>query len=159
MVQLATGSFSSPETSITGISGSYKTLILLVENFYTSGGSGAFMRLNNNTNSIYRSQYIQTGSTSVTANSIESSARWSGGTPTSADTYSRLIAKIDFYALTTSRKTVSLDSYWGDSGSNTSNQGYFSFAETTPAAITSIQIRAGGAETWSAGTYTLYGAN
>jgi hypothetical protein len=159
MVQLATGSLSTNETSITGISGSYKTLILLVEDFHTSGGSGAFMRLNNNTNNIYRSQYITTGGTSVTANSIETSARWSGGTPTASGTYSRFIAKIDFYALTTSRKTVTLDSYWGDSGSNTSNQGYFSFAETTPAAITSIQIRAGGAETWSAGTYTLYGAN
>jgi hypothetical protein len=153
MTSLATGTLSGTTVTISSISGSYKNLVLRVENFYQTGGENLTVRMNGITTSTYNyteGSYI--GNTLATYNDTSFVIT---GMPTTANNYTALTFEVPFYASAISRKGVN----WQFSrSSSTSAAGGFAWGVLPiNAAITSLSIISAGS--FGGGTYTLYGVN
>jgi|LauGreDrversion4_2_1035121.scaffolds.fasta_scaffold408342_2 hypothetical protein len=151
LVQIATGSLSvgNAATNITGIPGTYTDLRLIVRNHETQTAQTSFdFRVNSNTGSLYYSS--DTNSTNSSA-----ATSWNIRNPSPANTPNSVsVITIHNYASTSPR----VGSYiaWGYTGSVYYRMtGTIAFNNST--AITSLNILAGGGESWDGGTYEVWG--
>lgn len=163
MTSIASGSLSGSSLALTSISGSYKNLVLIMRNFYSSVDFDLNCKINSLTAA---GDYSYTFTESVLTN---------GAAPTSLSYYNSTVfgfnnALIDNtdgdntmimwiydYADTTTNKLMEgLEIFKRSTGQRTSYQVYG--ACNTTSAVSAITMTP-SAGTWSAGTYTLYGVN
>jgi hypothetical protein len=155
MTQLATGTLSGTSTSISSIPGSYKDLRLVIYDFYATAIEQIQIRINGDNTTNYLQNPNQTSGASVglTTRMLLSQDIMNGV----ADG----IAVLDFYdyAATTHWKSANaLFNSKYDAGTayqNVNSRG----AWISTAAITSIEINTVNGNSWTNGTYILYGVN
>jgi hypothetical protein len=157
---LANITLGSAQTSVvfSSINGSYRDLVLVCS-FEASPTQEIFVRVNNDSSSIYNSTMAIAGMNTSKYASSQSSQTWfrpSFGTANQDGTKSSLEMQFMDYSQTDKHKTVLAKSY--------ANIAYFSmFAGRWPStsAITSISLFVGGGTwTFSAGsTFALYGVS
>jgi hypothetical protein len=158
--ELATGTLSGATTTISGISGSYKDLILYVYDYVISStGGAAFIRINGSSSSIYYSTgVIMEGSagTAVYTNNGGTSEFFTGygGNTTQQDQHSTFI--FYDYANSTASKNYQYVGTSFNVGSSRYSVKNASGAFQSTSAITSLEIHS-GSNTFTAGTYYLYG--
>jgi hypothetical protein len=153
---LASGSLSGTETSITGIPSGYSSLRLLIVNPKASTNGFIRFRINSNTSSNYSINVskVQTATNSVTTSASE----WNIDTiAESINTFGRIIFDLPGYASTEWHGML----FYTQMGTTTMNEvsngkGAY-YANDT--AITSVQIRLNGTQTFTGGTYQVYGEN
>lgn len=152
MTELATGSLSGVTTTVSGLSGAYKDLIVYVYAFTDGAGNSFNVRLNTDTTTTYRHAKMNTGSTAITAPSA--ATYLSIGDFVSTGNYGLMKITIPFYSTTSAYKHIFATQ-------NTSNQavsvvGYYQ----STSAITSISFGSNGFTTSvTGGTYVVYGVN
>jgi hypothetical protein len=153
MTVLASGSLSGTEVSLTSISGSYNNLQLIIKGFNPSASDVLFLRINNDSGSVYsgRSATATAGAFGNTA-IIASPAQYGGGTSRYLGIFT-----IPEYTNTTTWKTVNCWSMTNGDGSGAVSYSNQTAATNQTAAVTSIQIRTENSSTFNAGTYILYG--
>jgi hypothetical protein len=155
MTSIATGSLSGASTSITSISGSYKSLKLVLVGWYASNVD-ATMSFNSDTSSNYQQQFVKSADNTISTGGGSATKMYlhqqAGST---SNTTAVAVLDVDDYSNASYGKIWNLNNYYVASNNSTKvmemQSGFF--ASTT--AITSIQITTPG--TWSGGTYTLYG--
>ena len=152
--QLATGTLSGSGVNLTSISQAYKDLRLVVEKAESTNGEGFALRLNNLSGSDYDMSFIELGTASVsnTVNAIYFALRSVLGTGSTNST----------------SRIIEIKNYSGDSkhmihmevNENNAARVYWgTHDETTTKAISELNILFTAADTFTGGTYTLYGAN
>jgi hypothetical protein len=149
---LASGTLSGTEVSLTSISGSYVDLYLVVNNPFVNVTTPLAYRVNATAGSGYQTNRIVTTSTTITGDNLKSYFSPTANQtslPTSSDNVSSTLYIRNYAA--TGYKTIN-STYIDSTQANFANN----FALVT-AAITSIQIRTVGGNTFNGGTYTLYG--
>jgi hypothetical protein len=158
MTELATGTLSGATVNLTSISGSYKTLILQLTNFYDSvgGGQALYMRFNNNSaTNTYGGSRIGGGSV---VGLFGNQLILSNNSASSADRAANIVLEIPFYTNTNGKKVCT----WSGSATNSAtNPGEF-FGQgvwANTAAINEINLLWNSTGQFGGGTYTLYGAN
>jgi hypothetical protein len=149
---IATFTVSTAQASYTfsGISGSYTDLVLVVTGT-ASSGSYFTLRFNSDTGSNYSNTEMDGYSGGAASNrNTSSSYMYNGSIQT---TQTNTISHIQNYSNSTTNKTVLTRSNYATSGVKAS-VGLW----RNTAAITSIEIGTGGANTYQSGaTFTLYG--
>ena len=155
MTSLATGSLSGASVSISSISGSYKSLKLVLVGWYASNVD-ATMSFNSDTSSNYQQQFVKSADNTITTGGGSATKMYlhqQGGS--TSNTTAVAVLDVDDYSNASYGKIWNLNNYYVASNNSTKvmemQSGFF--ASTT--AITSIQVTTPG--TWSGGTYTLYG--
>jgi hypothetical protein len=159
--ELATGTLSGATTTISGISGSYKDLILYVYDYVISGAGGGamFLRINGSSSSEYFSTgVIMEGSagTAVYTNNSGTEEYFTGYGGNTADNNLHSTFIFRDYSQTVAEKNYQ---YIGTSLNNSS--GRFTVKNAmgnfrTTSAITSLVIHS-GSNSFTGGTYYLYG--
>jgi hypothetical protein len=157
MTVLATGTLSNQQLSITSISGSYKSLVLVVSNLTAGTGHDLAVRFNGDSGSNYGRGQFRTDSANGNNQTI---IAWDeriyfNSNSVDGTTSATLMLEIPFYALADTR-------HLGNGGAAFKN-GFNSrwemfsgpFVWNSTSAITSIATTA----TNYSGTYTLYGVN
>lgn len=152
MTQLATGTFSNNALSITSISGSYKTLILRMNNIYGNNTDVDF-RFNSDTGNSYGWAQMDLDATSV--NRTNTTTSFQASYPYIQNTYGPNFFELTIpdYANTNSWKTATCQ--YGGNAANTRNGAWSIGTWSSTSAITSIQTRTA----MTSGSYTLYGVN
>lgn len=159
--ELATGSITTSNISLTSISGSYKQLILILREFaVSSGGANILMRLNGETGYEYQNMDAATGTYDSTQNSI--TIIGSVDTTAGDDNFTQ-ITFLD-YANTVTKKMCLITTMAGRNGLDHYQQNYRNAAAAfngSPlgGAITSISIFTSTGTLASSGNYYLYGVN
>lgn len=155
--ELATGSLSGTEISLTSISASYRDLFLVINNPSTATASQDLsFRINGGTGSSYRYSGLLSNSASIvstTSTAVTQMLPAAGNqqVPTNTTTYNSATLRIENYALSNLRKVYQMT--YGASSNTIFTVGEY----TSSSAVSSIQIRMNGTATFSGGTYTLYG--
>jgi len=164
MTSIASGSLSGGSVSITGIPGTYKNLMFIIQNYSFSQDGYLAIRLNNDSTSGNYKQILQTNTSAsaVASEGISSHSFWYNYTYSANLTANKYMAvgTIYDYTNTTARKIISGVSSNDDTGGTFTqiNIANGSYQDTT--AITSLQIKTEGSPTtFSTGTYVLYGVN
>jgi len=157
MTQLATGSLSGSQVSLTSISGSYKDLVLVVRDPSVSGdGNRAlFVFLNNDQTGLYQAyNSSNTNSTNLAATSTEVSI-----TPTILENSSDGLSVTRFYdyANSTTYKQFERWAWVQNAATPTWSVLMGSGFYRSTSAISRIDIGAVGGSSTLAGTYILYG--
>jgi hypothetical protein len=153
MTSIATGTLSGSSVTISSIPATYKHLYFTVTNFYTNNYAAMNFRPNGISTNTYEYMYFQAGDAAI--NQTSGGARFnSTGTNNAANRYDHLEFFIYDYALTNNRKIFDLNWATNNAGKL---MGYSTDSGYTTAAISSLTIYTGDANTFSAGTYTLYG--
>jgi hypothetical protein len=159
MTSIATGSLSGATTTISSISGSYKNLQLVLNDFYPSTGTALQFKFNSITDYSTLKLANQTNDGGLDTYGEKASTIIHSGLNNvkATDNNNACIVNFYDYANTSSNKVGEMiSSYYSD---NTFYQTNFQvFTAKSSGAITSIDIKV-GAGTWSGGTYTLYGVN
>ena len=157
MTSIATGTLSNQQLSITSISGSYKSLVLVVSNLTAAGGYDLAIRFNGDTGTNYGRGLFRVDSTNTNnaANIGWDERIYFNSNVVASGTVATLMVEIPFYALADTRHLGS-----GGAGFlNGFNSKYEMFAGqflwNSTSAITSIATTASNLS----GTYTLYGVN
>jgi hypothetical protein len=157
MTVISSGSLSSAGTSLTSITQTYKDLVLVLRNAYTTtGGSGVRVRVNNDSSGIYASTRIRNSSTAV-INSTNDVAFYlddftSG--PTTSDQGQEAVFSFLDYTNTTTRKLINFSFFYQTAALVDVNCGVFG-AYKSNSAVTRIDILPPAGNL--VGTYILYG--
>ena len=157
MTQLATGTLSGSGVNITGISGAYTHLYIVIYNAYnTSAASEIALRFNNNSTGIY--PFLSQRYTTTTANNggnassylgSESLQYASGSTNNSID-----VITVHNYSSTAMTKALEwIRSYFNTQRNTTHIVGAFN----TTSAINEVNILEFLGNNFSGGTYIIYG--
>jgi hypothetical protein len=152
MTQLATGSLSGASVDITSISGSYRNLQLVIQNFLPSTQASIFTRYNSDSGTNYLNYDTTLAGNNTAYN--ETVNQISGDQHTSGTN----LTVVDFpdYANTTTRKLCKSLSVNQNNGTPTFNVRSIRGSWNNVDAISSIQLYPGSG-TFSSGTYYLYG--
>ena len=157
MTSLATGSLSGASTSISGISGSYKSLKLVLVGWYASSVD-ATMSFNSDTSSNYQQQMVKSADNSVSTVGGSATKMYlhnQSGSTTNATAVA--VLDVDDYSNASFGKIWNLNNYYVASNNSTKVMEMQSGFFASNTAITSIQVTTPG--TWSGGTYILYGVS
>lgn len=160
MTSIASGSLSTGTLTLNSISSSYKDLVLVIRDVYTSAATSLRVRLNNDTSSNYiltGTQTITTGGSNFLIGAKDTSMEISNTSLAAADNNNAARFEIYDYANATSGKLLRAQTSFTSSANGfvttELNGGYI------PAtAITRIDFYI-GTGTFSGGTYVLYGVN
>jgi hypothetical protein len=159
MTQLAAANFPTGVATfdITGISGSYNNLQLVLRDFDTVDDVNLLMRFNSNTGSNYPQSGIkQTGESAASVFAqIGTGFFITEGDVDSTAGENQLIITIFDYANSTTYKTATAIGVFKDGGATFWNTYYTTMGWKVTDAITSITIY--GASNFDAGSYVLYG--
>jgi hypothetical protein len=146
---------ATPSITLTGISGAYTDLVLVIGNLTNSSASSLYMRLNGDTGTNYSSTLVNGNGTSTvsqrttsTANGLFIGAAISGLPSSSPAT---VIVNLMSYANTTTNKTV-INRYSAASGDVEAAVGLW----RNTSAITSITVRNTGGNISVGSTFSLY---
>jgi hypothetical protein len=159
MTVISSGTLASGGTSLTSIAQTYKDLILVLRNGYTTGGgSGVRVRINNDSSGIYSTTRIRSSSTAVynTTNDVAFYLDDFTSGPTTSDYGQEAVFSFLDYTNTTTRKLVNFSFFYETAGLVDVNCGVFG-AYKSNSAVTRIDMLP-VAGTLS-GTYILYGVN
>ena len=157
MTSLATGSLSGASTSISGISGSYKSLKLVLVGWYASSVD-ATMSFNSDTSSNYQQQMVKSADNSVSTVGGSATKMYlhnQSGSTTNATAVA--VLDVDDYSNASFGKIWNLNNYYVALNNSTKVMEMQSGFFASNTAITSIQVTTPG--TWSGGTYILYGVS
>jgi hypothetical protein len=161
MTSIASGSLSTGTLSLTGISGSYKDLRLVLRNYYQSTASTFKVTVNSVTSYDWIQMVTATasgGSTQFETGLTQTNINTSYNSPSTSSTASAFSANFYDYTNTTANKLIDIDfGYIKNTGGARELVQTSAIANTT-AAITSITLTQ-SAGTFSGGTYILYGIN
>ena len=156
LTQLATGTLSGATTNVSGLSGSYKGLKAIVTSVtFANSGFNLELRFNNDSSGLYRHANAFATQADVNPTATEMSAVFIGGTSSNKN-----VSTIDIwdYANTTHWKfcqTYGLSEGTTAGYINTlAGQGIYK----STSAISAITFFADG-DTFTGGTYTIYGVN
>jgi len=154
---IASGTLSGTSQSTTSISGSYKKLIAIYDNYYVSGtDTTPRIRINTISTSTYNAQRLNpTDGTLGTARATSGFQMDEVNSGTSASNDNQVVLIIDGYASDT------FHSYQINSNPTNGNQYvYFGANTSIGAPVTSIQFQTqNGTTSWAGGTYAVYGVN
>jgi hypothetical protein len=153
LTSLATGSLSGSALTISSISGSYKNLVLQLENVYFSSATQRVRLTVNSTANIYQ----EVGSGYSYADPSAAYYEVLFGTNSNTNTFSNFI----IYGYSGTTKKISSNYLYGraaSGGSPIDVTGSSACAINTTSAISSITLTA-SAGTFSGGTYTVFGVN
>jgi len=161
MTELASGSLSGSSISL-DVSGqqSYNDLILDITGAVWSANANVGIRVNAITTNYGYVYYANSGNTALDQATSAGESYWiagdGGALPDAADTNKRYRFTFPMYALTTG--TLQMFGYysWGNENSTRSN-GIIIASQETADNIDTIIFRTSGGQTFSAGTYKLYG--
>lgn len=160
MTVLASGSLSGSAVTISSISQSYNDLILDVSAAVWSADANLCVRVNGLTTSYGFVYFANSGNTASSQGSSSADAQWILGdgavVPSAANGLTRYRLTFPMYALTTGVLQMMGFYSWGNSNSTRSN-GMIVASNTNTDAISSVTFKTNAAQTFSAGTYTLYG--
>ena len=154
---LSTTTLSGASVTISSISGSYNELMISIEDYFTTGASSLFFRLNANSGANLHNRYfLGAQNTSLIAATASSASEvyWTYGSCAGADNDNACIINLPAYANTTSRKMFT----WNSEFQNSAGQKELTFGNggfNSTSAISSIQIGTTGV--WSQGTVKIYG--
>jgi hypothetical protein len=155
LTSLATGTLSTGSLNVSGLSGSYKGLKVIVTSAtFANNGFGCRLRLNNDSTGIYTQSLAFAGVSNTTPSNTE--IPWMlGGTSSNKNVG---VCDIWDYANTTHWKfaqfySISEGSTGGNVNIRAGQQAY-----NSTSAITAITFYADG-DTFTGGTYTIYGVN
>ena len=152
--QLATGSLTGSSVSITSISGSYKNLVIYLDNISLSAQNEVRFTLNSVTGAIYG--YTQINNAITTSAGTTGTTYGAVGTFPSYQDSTSAVLNFPFY-YTNRRPSWVINT--GSYPSNGSPMAYLQFGALNQAGpVTSIQLFP-SAGTFSTGTYTVYGVN
>lgn len=153
MTSLATGTFSNSALSLTSISGSYKNLLLFVNNVYINNNDMAF-RFNTDTGSNYA--YAQMDMDATPINRTNNSTGFQVSYPYLQNTFGPnfFVLQIPNYSNTNSWKAANCQ-YAGQAATGTRNGAWSIGTWANTAAITGIST----VNALVSGSYTLYGVN
>lgn len=165
MTLLSTTSLSGTSTSITGISGSYNDLRVVIEGYTFNSESRIQLTLNSDTTTDnYRGGgfKVEYGTPALTTPRFSSTSIGDpGGEPFGSTGYARqFILNIYDYANSSSTKLFQTQSksYYETSGYYVTGWAFGYWGNSAQSAVTSIQIKSSnGTSTWSAGTVKIYG--
>jgi hypothetical protein len=149
MTLLSTTTLSGTSTAITGISGAYNNLFVVLSG--VTGSTAGEFRLNGDTTGIYAANFFSY-STTVTQAINNSTLRWNSGASVTGNIIQAYT--IYNYASTSTIKSVSQVGGFMDTTTGYSNSAN-GFKNTT-SAITSITVTSDGAA-FTAGTVLIYG--
>jgi hypothetical protein len=156
MTSLATGTLSGTVVSLTGISGSYIDLYLVISNPYLISTASLLSYRFNGQTAGYNSTGLSTSNGTVlnTTGGASMFPSISKNLPTSTNSHSSTVYIRNYTS--TSRKTILMTYDVGSSNESITSIGNLSSAGAS--AITSIDIRTElGTPSFGGGTYTLYG--
>ena len=157
LTQLATGTLSGASVNVTGLSGAYKGLKIIVTNFRPSNdGNNLGIRFNNDANV----RYLSASFTSNAAVSAFTGSYISLGAADNAVTTNLAVMDVWDYANTTTWKILQGYAAQADNGTPTNvilSAVNGAWNQTT--AISSITFIPDTAGTFNAGTYFIYGVN
>ena len=161
MTSLATGSLSGGSTSITGISGSYNNLQIILRDFEFSQDGYLGFGLNADSGSNYRSKMsFNTSTSAVTNNASSSSKFYLNATNSSNLTTNNYFAVITIYdyANAATYKLVEASSFTQDGAGSFWTVAQMNGGWLDTSAVTSVQIQTEGSPTtFTAGSYIVYG--
>ena len=162
MTSIASGSLSGSSITISSISQSYNDLILDITGAVWSANANVGIRVNGLTTNYSYVYYANSGDTA--ANQAEGAGAlptyWTAGDggalPSAANTFKRYRFTFPMYALTTG--TIQMFGFytWGNENSAISNAMIIG-SHATADNIDEITFLTNAGQTFSAGTYTLYG--
>lgn len=157
MTSLASGSLSGASLDLTSISGSYEHLQLVIRQGVMSNDAGLTMRLNNLSTGIYDAFIAKNTNGSATTSAVITSTSFpttdaTGQNPINAN----LIVDIYDYANATGNKQIKSQISFLNNSGQVCNTTLFGTCRTTNA-IDRITVICGSSQTWSSGTYELFG--
>ena len=162
MTVLASGSLSGAAVTISTINQTYNDLVLDISGAVWSANANVGIRVNGLTTNYSYVYYANSGDTA--GNQAEGAGAlptyWiagdAGALPSAADTFKRYRFTFPMYALTTG--TIQMFGFytWGNENSTISN-GIIIGSHATADNIDEITFKTNASQTFSAGTYTLYG--
>jgi len=159
MTELATGSLSTNITTISGISGSYKDLVIRLDDVVTNADGGIYIRFNSDSASNYLYSYTNSKSGTVSSSGLGDTGLLVLPTLNSTATEVQIMTTVYNYASSATYKVAN----WNSVGLHpisspivTSFDGGGGYKATT--AITSVSIKAESTNTLT-GTYYIYGVN
>jgi hypothetical protein len=161
MTVLASGSLpAAASLTISSISQSYNELVLDISGAVWSSGANVGIRVNGITSGYGYVYYANSGNTAANQASSAGESYWiagdGGALPDAADTFKRYRFTFPMYALTTG--TIQMFGFysWGN-GNSTRSNGMIIASHQTADNIDEITFKTNASQTFSAGTYTLYG--
>jgi hypothetical protein len=160
MTVLASGNLSGIGTTLnlTGISAGYKDLLLVLRGYALSATNVMCMRINNLSTTNYYYQKVANSRTTITNVAGQTQMDFDITTQLSATANQALYVRIIDYANTTSSKIIEAINSNGTTGNISRIFGNF-IATTGNGAVNQIQLSTFSTQTFSAGTYILYGVN
>jgi phosphotransferase system IIB component len=158
MTLISTTTLTGSSTTINTISGSYKHLLIVAKNIYSSGNDTTRIRLNGDTASNYSDRYLRIQNATVSGNVGNNSSLLIGDSSSNTDWSNKLEFQGWIYRYTDTGiidVVTTSDGYNGTEKQGNWNNGRYNAS----AAITSITVLQSGATTYTAGTVYLYGVN
>jgi hypothetical protein len=155
MTSLATGSLSGTDTTISSIAGTYKNLVIVVRDFFSSASNELSLRFNgNSTSGTYGSWVIGMNSSTPVLQATSQTQVLTQLTRTSDQNTFAYFELFDYTNSMNKRGTIHTQTELIADSRNCTG-GFFA---NITSAITSITIRCNGG-TFSGGTYIIYGVN
>lgn len=152
MTEIASGTFSNNALSITSISGSYKSLVLRMNNIYANNQDIDF-RFNSDTGNNYGWTQMAMNGTSVNRTNTTTSFQFTQPFIATGQGPNFVQLTIPDYANTNSWKSATAQ--WGGNATGTRDGAWSLCTYSSTSAITSIQTRTAV----TSGSYTLFGVN
>jgi len=154
MTLLSTTALSGTSTTVSGISGSYKNLIVQILGAQAATSSALMLRVNGITTSTYRFTHTQAGLTSFSGNTGQDKQNLLIGDPTTANNNFTQLTFEDYSRANTLK-------YWSQFATVTTGTAYTANCTCTDltAAITSITVLENDGYTFTGGTIYIYGVN
>ena len=160
MTVLASGSLSGAAVTISTINQTYNDLVLDISGAVWSANANVGIRVNAITTGYGYAYYGNSGNTATNQANGAGETYWIAGDgavlPDASDTFKRYRFTFPMYALTTGTLQMFGFYSWGNENSTNSNAIIIASQETADN-IDTIIFRTSGGQTFSAGTYTLYG--
>lgn len=158
MTAIASGSLSGSSVSLTSIPGTYNELLVVLNNVTLNANGLVGLQHNSITTSTYTvgGFWINPSTGPAFANFIgNSNFDLVVGRPNMNTGVAAWTVRYPNYTSTTNWKRIVLEGAWTSSSSSQQSPAFATGFQTTTNAITSIQIMT--SQTFSTGTYTLYG--
>jgi hypothetical protein len=161
MTELASGSLSTSTLTLSSISSSYKDLMLVIKDLDSAGNNNYRIRFNNDTGSNY--MYLVTASDGGSSgNNVAegvASIIFSGWTSSKAGggKYNAVLTVSDYASTKALQICQFYAGFRGNTDTDNALQGVGQYKPSSASAINRIDFTTGGSNTFSGGTYVLYG--
>lgn len=165
MTQIATGTLSGSEITLSSIAGTYKDLKLVLDNLQVNAIVGLRLRINNNSSTIYDTLEREGRDSAVRSVYYTGEAQWEFTYYRPVTGNNANIYVIDFpnYTSSNANKMITVEGQCSGAGSSGTGSGLPVIissvaAVRTTSAITEIKLYT-SSSTFAGGTYTLYGVS